>query len=228
MIRLIGILIVVLGFIFKFDTISVVIVAALATALVSGISFFNFLEMLGDAFISNRAITLFLLTLPMIGILERYGLRNRAVYLINKIKVMTPGRLLTLYQFIREVAAFFSIRIQGHTQFIRPIIEPMVQASAIKEHGKIDENDTEGIKALSAASDNYGNFFAQNTFVASAGTLLIAQTLRNLGYDVSESSIARVSIPVAIIALILGAFFNYMFDKKLSRKYNKAKGESIK
>ena len=61
-IKLIGILIILVGFIFKFDTIAVVLVAALATALVSGISIPDFLTMLGEAFVSNRLVTLFLLT----------------------------------------------------------------------------------------------------------------------------------------------------------------------
>lgn len=43
-IKLIGIAIIVLGFILKFDTIATVVIAGLVTALVSGISFLDFLE----------------------------------------------------------------------------------------------------------------------------------------------------------------------------------------
>ncbi|SFP99518.1 Uncharacterized membrane protein [Desemzia incerta] len=220
-IKLIGIAIIVVGFIFKFDTIAVVLIAALATALVSGISFVEFLSLLGEAFVDNRLVTLFLLTLPMIGISERFGLRQQAVKLIERIKGLTPGRMLSLYMVIREMAGLFSIRMQGHTQFIRPLIEPMTQASAEAKYGEMDEQDVERIKARSAATENFGNFFAQNTFIAASGVLLIAGTMKSLGYDISAVAVAQASIPVALIALAFVAISNILFDRKLKNKYGK-------
>ncbi|MER2294739.1 MAG: DUF969 domain-containing protein [Desemzia incerta] len=220
-IKLIGIAIIVVGFIFKFDTIAVVLIAALATALVSGISFVEFLSLLGEAFVANRLVTLFLLTLPMIGISERFGLRQQAVKLIERIKGLTPGRMLSLYMVIREMAGLFSIRMQGHTQFIRPLIEPMTQASAEAKYGEMDEQDVERIKARSAATENFGNFFAQNTFIAASGVLLIAGTMKSLGYDISAVAVAQASIPVALIALAFVAISNILFDRKLKNKYGK-------
>lgn len=220
-IKLIGIAIIVVGFIFKFDTIAVVLIAALATALVSGISFTEFLSLLGEAFVANRLVTLFLLTLPMIGISERFGLRQQAVKLIERIKGLTPGRMLSLYMVIREMAGLFSIRMQGHTQFIRPLIEPMTQASAEAKYGEMDEQDVERIKARSAATENFGNFFAQNTFIAASGVLLIAGTMKSLGYDISAVAVAQASIPVALIALAFVATSNILFDRKLKNKYGK-------
>ncbi|WP_313469672.1 DUF969 domain-containing protein [Carnobacterium sp.] len=220
-IKLIGILIIIVGFLLKFDTIAVVLIAALVTALVSGISFTDFLALLGDAFVSNRLVTLFLLTLPMIGLIERFGLRQQSVRLIEKMKGLTPGRFLSIYMVIRELAGVFSIRIQGHTQFIRPLVEPMTQAAAEAKYGELDEEDIERLKARSAATENYGNFFAQNTFIAAAGVLLIAGTLKSLGYDVSEVAIVQASIPIALIALVMVAGSNILFDRKLQRKYGK-------
>lgn len=220
-IKLIGIAIIVVGFIFKFDTIAVVLIAALATALVSGISFTEFISLLGEAFVANRLVTLFLLTLPMIGISERFGLRQQAVKLIERIKGLTPGRMLSLYMVIREMAGLFSIRMQGHTQFIRPLIEPMTQASAEAKYGELDEQDVERIKARSAATENFGNFFAQNTFIAASGVLLIAGTMKSLGYDISAVAVAQASIPVALIALAFVATSNILFDRKLKNKYGK-------
>ncbi|MGX7418906.1 DUF969 domain-containing protein [Carnobacterium gallinarum] len=219
-IKLIGILIILVGFIFKFDTIAVVLVAALATALVSGISFIDFLSLLGEAFVSNRMVTLFLLTLPMIGLSERFGLRQQAVILIEKIKGLTPGRFLTIYMFIREIAGALSIRVQGQTQFIRPIVNPMAQAAAENKYGEVSEEDQEKIKARSAATENFGNFFAQNTFVAASGVLLIASTMDSLGYKVSTISISIASIPIALIMLVLVGIYNVLFDKKMAKKYN--------
>lgn len=129
--------------------------------------------------------------------------------------------MLTLYQFIRELAAFFSIRVQGQTQFVRPIVDPMVQAAAKLKYDEVDEEDKELLKAQAAASENYGNFFAQNTFIASSGVLLIAGTMESLGYDVSPVSVAQASIPIALIALFFAAVQNQWTDRKLSRKYKK-------
>ncbi|MBS5960601.1 MAG: DUF969 domain-containing protein [Enterococcus gallinarum] len=218
-IKLIGILVILVGFLLKLDTIAVVLIAGLATALVSGIDFTDFLSMLGKAFVDNRLVTLFLLTLPMVGISERFGLKQQAVVLIEKIKGLTPGKFLSLYLFIRELAGFFSIRIQGHTQFIRPIVNPMAQAAAENKYGELEEADQEKIKARSAANENYGNFFAQNTFVAASGVLLITGTLKSLGYDVAASAIAQASIPIALIVLVIATLSNLAFDRKMSKKY---------
>lgn len=218
-IKLIGILVILVGFLLKLDTIAVVLIAGLATALVSGIDFTDFLSMLGKAFVDNRLVTLFLLTLPMVGISERFGLKQQAVVLIEKIKGLTPGKFLSLYLFIRELAGFFSIRIQGHTQFIRPIVNPMAQAAAENKYGEIEEADQEKIKARAAPNENYGNFFAQNTFVAASGVLLITGTLKSLGYDVAASAIAQASIPIALIVLVIATLSNLAFDRKLSKKY---------
>lgn len=219
LIKLIGILIIVVGFILKFDTIAVVLLSALVTALVSGISFTDFLGILGEAFVNNRMVTLFLLTLPMIGLSERFGLRQVAVMVIEKLRGLTTGRFLIIYMLIRELAGFFSIRIQGQTQFIRPIVNPMAQASAENKFGHISEADQEKIKARSAATENFGNFFAQNTFIAASGVLLIVGTMDSLGYKVSAGSVSKASIPIAIIILIVVAIYQLLFDRKMMKKY---------
>lgn len=220
-IRLVGILIIVVGFVLKLDTIAVVLVAGLVTALVSGISFVEFLSILGEAFVANRLVTLFFLTLPMIGLVERFGLRQQATRMIEKIKGLTPGRFLSLYMFIRQLAGFFSVRIQGHTQFVRPLVEPMSQASVKAQYGEQTDEETEKIKARSAAMENLGNFYAQNTFVAAAGVLLIVGTMESLGYDVSAVSVAQASLPVALIALVLVIVSNLLLDKNLKRNSKK-------
>lgn len=220
-IKLIGILIILVGFVLKLDTIAVVLVAGLATALVSGISFVEFLSILGEAFVSNRLVTLFFLTLPMIGLTERFGLRQQATRMIEKVKGLTPGRFMSLYMVIRELAGFFSVRIQGHTQFVRPLVEPMSQASAEAKYGEQDEEDIEKVKARSAAMENLGNFYAQNTFVAAAGVLLITGTMESLGYDISAVAVAQASLPVAFIALLLVVLSNQLLDKKMERKHGR-------
>lgn len=126
MIKLIGILIIVIGFILKLDTIAVVVFAGIITGLVSGMSFNEIMTTLGKAFVTNRYMSIFIISLPVIGLLERYGLRERAAYLIGKIKSATVGRLTSLYLIIRTLAAMFGLRIGGHVQFIRPLILKLI------------------------------------------------------------------------------------------------------
>ncbi|NFV14003.1 DUF969 domain-containing protein [Clostridium sporogenes] len=219
MIKLIGVLIVVLGFALKLDIIAVVLVSGLTTGLVAGLSFMDILDILGKSFVETRYMTLFVLTLPVIGICERYGLREMATELISKAKNATTGRILNIYTLIREASSAMSLRLGGHPQFVRPLINPMAQGAAISKYGEIDEEDEEKIKAQAAAMDNYGNFFGQNVFIANAGVLLIVSTLEQLNYKVDPSDVAKASIPIAVCTFIVVSIFNYMFDKKLQRKY---------
>lgn len=225
--ELIGILIVIIGFALKLDTIAVVLVAGLATGIVANMSVFEILEKLGSTFVSQRHMTLFILTLPVIGMCERFGLKERAITLIKGIKNMSTGKLLSCYLLIREVGTAVSLRLSGQAQFIRPLINPMAQGAAISKYGKIDDKNEDLIKGTAAAMDNYGNFFGQNVFLASSGVLLIAGTLEELGYNVSTLEIAKASIPIAIVALILGFLQNYILDKRLSKNLSKNK-ENIK
>ncbi|WP_307720506.1 DUF969 domain-containing protein [Clostridium tagluense] len=218
--KLIGILIIVIGFMWKKDTIAVVVVAGITTGLVSGIPFNKVVEILGRAFVENRYMSVFIISLPVIGLLERYGLRERAAYLIGKIKSVTVGKLTSLYLVIRTVAAMFGIRLGGHVQFIRPLILPMAEGAAEARYKVIDKEDSQTIKGLEAAVENYGNFFGQNFFVASGGVLLIVGVLKELKYTVEAIDIAKASLPIAIIIMLIGSIQFFYYDKKFDKKYN--------
>ena len=99
MIKLIGVLIVLIGFVFKIETLFVVVVAGISTGLVAGLSIQEILTILGQSFVDNRMVSLFVLTLPVIGVLERNGLRQRAVDLIGRIQSLTTGRIALVYVF---------------------------------------------------------------------------------------------------------------------------------
>ncbi|TYP49797.1 DUF969 domain-containing protein [Thermosediminibacter litoriperuensis] len=218
MIKLIGILIIIIGFALKLDTIAVVVVAGIATGFTAGLSFNQILTTLGEAFITNRYMTVFFVTLPAIGILECYGLRERAAYLIGRMKSVTPGRLLAFYTVLRTMAAALSLRLGGHVQFIRPLILPMAQGAAINSSGELDERDLEELKGLAGAAENYGNFYGQNVFVASGGVLLIVGVLKELGFNVEALAVAKASIPIAITAVLISTVQFLGFDRKLARK----------
>ena len=217
--KLVGILVVIVGFILKFDTMATVVAAGLVTGLVAGMSPMEILTTLGDAFLSNRTATLFVLTLAAIGLCERNGLKDKAVDLVRMMKSATTGRVLALWQVIRTMASAFSLRIGGHPQFIRPLINPMAQGAAVARFGKIAPEDEDKIKGLAAATENYGNFFAQNCFMGSSGSLLIVSTLNEQGYQVDALQIAGQAVPIAVISVVVGVLWGLLFDVAMKRRY---------
>jgi uncharacterized membrane protein len=223
MLKLIGVLIILVGFTLKLDTIAVVIVAGLATGIVAGTgvglgeSLLEVLSVLGNAFVSTRYMTLLLLTLAVVGVLERNGLRERAAMCIARLKGATCGKVLSVYEIIRTIAAILSLRIGGHVQFIRPLIYPMAKGAAEKE-GEVTEKIDEEIKGFSNAVENYGNFYGQNGFVASAGVLLILGTMQELGVNGVEAySVSKASLIMAVLSLVVSITRNYFFDLKIKR-----------
>lgn len=217
--KLIGVLIVIVGFVLKLDTLAVVVVAGLATGLVAGMSPMAILDTLGSAFITNRTATLFVLTLPVIGLCERNGLKDKAVDFIMSLKNATTGMLISIYQAIRTVASAFSLRIGGHPQFVRPLINPMAQAAAIARFGEIDDKTEDEIKGMAAGAENYGNFFAQNCFMGSSGTLLIVSTLTEQGYEVSALQIAGQSVPIAVVSVVVGVAYALIRDRMMKARF---------
>lgn len=218
-IKLIGIVIIVLGFALKLDVLAVVIVSGIVTGLVSGMSIVEVLEILGQSFVNNRLMSIFLIIFPVIAIIERYGLKERAAYLIGKIKNASAGKVLCIYSVIRTIASALNVRIGGHVQFIRPLILPMSEAAGeANKKAPLSETESEKIKGLSAAVENYGNFFAQNCFPASAGVVLIQGTLVELGLkEVTLSMIASSSMYIAAISVLLTFVQVLWFDKKVKK-----------
>ena len=217
---LIGILIIIIGFALQLDTIAVVVSAGIVTGLVADMSINEILTTLGTTFINNRTMVLFTLTLPVIGLCERYGLKAKATMLIEKVKGISTGRFLSGYTLLREISISMGVTIGGHPLFVSPLISPMSLSASEAKYGKLDENDEDLIKGYAAASDNIGNFFGQNVFIANSGVLLIVGTLSTAGYDIDNLAIAKASIPIAIIAFLLWILQNYLLDIRLKRKYS--------
>ena len=214
-VKLIGILIIVLGFALKLDVLAVVLVAGIVTGLVSGLDFVHILEIIGQSFVNNRLMSIFLIVFPVIAIIERYGMKERAAYLIGKIKNASAGKVLSIWIVIRSIASALNIRIGGHVQFIRPLILPMAAAAEASKGSRLTEEEEEKVKGLSAATENFGNFFAQNCFPASASVVLIQSGLSLAGYDVTLSDIASSAIYVMIISVILTIIQVMLFDRKV-------------
>ncbi|MDU3211589.1 DUF969 domain-containing protein [Anaerococcus sp.] len=213
--KLIGILIIVLGFIFKLNIVFTVILSGFITALVAGIPFTEFLEILGENFVKQRIVTIFIITLPVIGLSEQFGLKQSAEKVVKKRKNLSSGALLSVYLLFRELAGFLAMRIYGLVQFVRPIIYPMTEAAVEKQNGQVTDEQKEKLKARATAMENFGNFFAQNTFIGAGGVLIIVGQMETLGYPVTNADIASKSLPIALICLILGIIKNIIDDKKM-------------
>ena len=174
------------------------------------------LRIMGESFVNNRLMSIFLVIFPVIAIIERYGLKERSAYLIGKIKNASAAKVLALYMIIRSIASAANIRIGGHVEFVRPLILPMSEAA---KGEPLNEKQRDTLKGMTASIENYGNFFAQNLFPAASGVLLIQGALAEAGYgEVTISSVAAASIPVAIIVLCLSFVQVWLKDKKLRRR----------
>src|SRR5579875_2307116 len=91
---LLGVLVVVAGFALRFNPVPVVVLAGVVSGLCAGKSIGEILALLGNSFVSERALLLFVLTLPAIGVLERAGLREHARNWIASLRSLTFPRLL--------------------------------------------------------------------------------------------------------------------------------------
>ncbi len=88
-----SIALVVLGFALRWNAVVVVVAAGLLSGLLGGLSILDVLALLGETFAGNRALLLFILTLPAVGVLERSGLREHAQAWISRMRAMWPSVL---------------------------------------------------------------------------------------------------------------------------------------
>ncbi|MGX7140108.1 DUF969 domain-containing protein [Facklamia languida] len=213
---LIGVLIIVIGFALKLDVVAVVLISGLVTGLIADMPIVEVLDLIGKGFVDNRYMSLFFLSLPLIAIMERYGLKDRAAEAIQKMKSASAGGVVGLYILIRWAAAALSLRLGGHVQFVRPLILPMAEGAANKKV-ELSDKRLEELKGLAGAAENYGNFFGQNIFPVASGVLLIQGTLNQAGYDVTNGEIARSSILAGVSMVILALVQCYLYERRLRK-----------
>src|SRR5687767_15862819 len=216
---LLGILLVVVGFALKMNPMLVVTASAIVTGLLGGMDLVEVISTFGKAFNDNRIIAIVWIVLPVIGLLERYGLQQRAAALIRGFKNATTGRLLILYLIYRQVTAAIGLHsTAGHPQTVRPLVAPMALAAAEKQHGTLTEDEAEQVKAYAAATDNVGLFFGEDIFFAIGSIVLIQATLATYGYDLAPLELALWAIPTAIAAFVIHGFRLLLLDRRLGRK----------
>lgn len=219
MIKLLGVLIVILGFALRLDSILIIVAAMVVTALVGGLGLGGMLETLGSSFVANRSMAIFIITLLVTGTLERNGLRESAAKLIGKIKSASAGSVVAAYAVMRVIFAAFNVSFGGVAGFVRPVVLPM-SVGAIKAKGlEPNPEHVEAIKGHGAGAENVTWFFGQVLFVGGSGALLVQSTLKNLGIESDLLDLAKVEIPVAIFATLTYIVYTLISDRKYMKQY---------
>ncbi|HST35623.1 MAG TPA: DUF969 domain-containing protein [Allosphingosinicella sp.] len=220
---LLGILVVILGFGFRFNPMLVVPIAALTTGLLAGMGPVEVVSKLGKAFNDSRIIIIPWVVLPVIGLLERYGLQQRARAVIAGFRAATAGRLLILYLFYRQLISAIGLHsTAGHPQTVRPLVAPMALAAAEQE-GALDAETQDKVKAYAAATDNVGLFFGEDIFFAIGSIVLIQQTLAAYQIELSPLQLAVWAIPTAIAAFVIHSTRLLLLDRALARARREAR-----
>ncbi len=218
MLVLSGIAVVILGFALRFNPLLVVTLAGIVTGLAAGFDPLTVVAMLGKAFVDNRFIAVAWLVLPVIGLLERGGIRERARTLILKMHGATTGRVLTAYFVLRQLTATLGLTsLGGHVQMVRPVIAPMAEAAAERD-GPLDDETRDHIRANAAAVDNIAVFFGEDVFIAIGSILLIQGFLAQNGISVTPPRIALWAIPTAVLAFVIHNIRLWLLDRRLARR----------
>jgi uncharacterized membrane protein len=216
---LVGIPLIVLGFALKFNPMLVVTVAGLATGIAVGMSPETLLETFGEKFLGSRQLAGTFLLLPVVGLLERHGLRERAAMWIAGIRGATAGRVLSVYFMVRELSAALGLlSLGGQAQTVRPLLAPMALAAAERGHGDLPPPLRDKIAAHAAASENIALFFGEDVFIAFGAVLLMTAFLKENGIlGVDAVTIGLWAIPTALSALAVHLLRLSRLDLQIAR-----------
>jgi len=211
---LIGIGIITIGFMLRLNTLLVILIAGVVTGLIAHLQIVEILSILGASFTKNRYMSLFILILPMIGLLEHYGLKERAEILISSMKNASVSKVTFAYLLLRKVTNAMGLSLGGHPSMVRPLIAPMTEAAAVASNPAITEKQRLRVRAFAAVSENFGNFFSQLIFIGSGGLLLIKGVLDEAGYAMELDDMYVWAIPTALSSLVIFFIFSKIEQKK--------------
>ena len=227
---LLGIAVLVGGFVARLNPLAVILAAAVVTGVAAAftpgasaaalwMAALDTIAAFGRAFNDNRYISVIWLVLPLIGVLERYGLQERARLLISKARGATTGRILLAYFVFRQIsAALGQTKLGGHPQMVRPLIAPMAEAAAEARHGDLPDAVRHRVRAHAAAVDNIALFFGEDIFIAIASILLIKGFLEANGILVEPLELSVWAIPTAIAALAVHGTRLVLLDRSIARQ----------
>lgn len=200
---LVGIAVMIVGFVVRLNALVVVVLAAFATGLAAGMDPAAIISAFGKAFNDTRYVSVVWIVLPVIGLLERHGLQERARALIEGMRGATLPRLLGGYLLLRQITAAMGLTsIAGHAQTVRPLLAPMAVAAAQPDN----EDEADRVKAMAAATDNIGLFFGEDIFIAIGSILLMKGFMEQNGIILAPFDLSVWAIPTAIAAFLIHSF----------------------
>jgi uncharacterized membrane protein len=209
----------VVGFAIRLNPLLVVVAAALTSGWFAGLSPLQVIAAFGKAFNDNRFVSAAYLVLPLVGVLERAGLREQAGRVIERLRGVSVGRLLIGYMAFRQATTAVGLQpIAGHAQTIRPIVAPMAEAAAEARDGTPDLATRHAIRAMASATDNVAVFFSEDIFVAMGSVLLMVGFLTSAKIVLDPIHISVWAIPSAVSAFAIHAVRLVLFDRRLSRE----------
>jgi uncharacterized membrane protein len=209
----------VIGFSLRFNPIPVVVGAALLSGLLAGMSVPALLALLGRSFVSSRLLLMFVLTLPVLGLLEHAGLREHAHRWMSQLRGLTLARLLIGYLLVRQLLSALGIGgVAGAAQTVRPLLAPMGEAAVANLLPDMSGDDRDELRGIAAATDNIGRFFGEDIFLALGAVLLIQAFYAQHGIQLSPLSIGGWAIPSAVMAFAVQAVRIGLYQRRLQRR----------
>jgi len=219
MLTLLGVAVVVVGFAVRLNPILVVTAAAFVTGIAAGMSPVEVLAAFGKAFNENRFITAGYLILPLIGVLERAGLQERARMLIGRFRRVSVAPLLIGYFLFRQItAALGLLAIAGPERTVRPILAPMAETALENQVGPLEDHERHEARAQAAATDNIALFFGEDIFMAVGSILLIVGVLAASGIEIEPFALSVWAIPTAIVAFVVHAARLVLFERRMKAR----------
>lgn len=215
---LLGVAVIVLGFVLRFHPVLVVVVAAICSGLLAGLPIPDLLALLGTSFLSSRILLIIILTLPAIGLLEHAGLREHAKHWMGRLRGLTLARLLIGYLLGRQLLSTIGLQgVAGPAQTVRPLLAPMAEA-AIERERPLQDDERDRLRAMAAATDNIGLFFGEDVFIALGAVLLIQNVYAQHGIALTPLSIALWAAPTAVAAFVVHSIRIVLYQRALRRR----------
>jgi uncharacterized membrane protein len=215
---LLGIAVLVIGFAAGVNPLVAIVAAALTTGVAAGLSPLHLIAALGKAYNDSRYVSIIWLILPVIGLLEREGLQERARMLIARVHAATVGRVLIAYLALRQITVAVGLTsLCGQAQTVRPLIAPMAEAAAEVRLGPLSDRTRFLIRAYAASADNVGAFFGEDIFIAVSSILLIKGFLQQSGFDIAPLRLSLWAIPTALTAFAIHGLRLLRLDARLKQ-----------
>jgi uncharacterized membrane protein len=100
---------------------------------------------------------------------------------------------------------------------VRPLLAPMAEAAA-ERNGPLSEPDRQWIRAMAAATENVGAFFAEDVFLAFGSVLLIVGFLTSSGITPDPLKVSIWALPTALAAFAVQAARLLLLERRLNRR----------